>query len=59
MLKVAEMFTLHQVNLILISFDPSERERRVGEKFVAKIKQLSADLITPVEAFLLFDPDPE
>lgn len=57
--KVAERFTVHQVNLILIGFAPNNREKQMGQKLVTCIKQLSADLITPVEAILLFDPEPE
>ena len=59
--RVAEMFVRHQVNLILISLTGGQRsqQRRVAEDFIAKIKELSSNLITPLDAILLIQPAAE
>ena len=56
---VAELFVKHQVNIVLLCFNPSRSEKRIAEQFVQRIKHLSADKIMPTEAFLLYDPTPE
>ena len=58
MAHVADLFISHQVNLVLICFEPSTRETIIAESFVERINQLSEDKIIPVEAFLLIDPTP-
>lgn len=55
----AELFIRHQVNLILICFDLNPKQRKVAEAFIARLKQLSADKVIPVEAFLLENKSPE
>ena len=49
----------HQINIILICFNPKPKEMRVAERFVNKIKELSADRVVSVEAFLRYDPTAE
>ena len=53
------MFAKNQVNIVLICFNPRPGEIKSAENFVRRIKQLSADSMIPVEAFLLFDPSAE
>ena len=55
---MAELFVKHQVNIILICFNPQRNDIKTAEAFVKRIKQLSVDRIMPTEAFLLFDPTP-
>ena len=56
--NVAELFVKHQVNVILICFNPRPIEIRAAEHFLKRIKQLGSDKIMPVEGYLLFDPSP-
>ena len=56
---VAELFVKYQVNIILICFDPSNKEKKAVDAFVQRINILSADKIMPIEAYPLFDPTPE
>ena len=57
--NVAELFVKHQVNVILICFNPRPNEIRVAENFIHRIKRLGSDKIMPVEGYLLFDPSPD
>ena len=55
---VAEIFVRHQVNLLLICFNPTPPEMQIADRFIARIKELSADKVVPIEAFLRYDPSP-
>ena len=57
--KVTNLCIKHQVNVILICFEPSAREIKLAKAFVAQIKRLSENLITPVTAYFLADPTPK
>ena len=46
------------MNLILICFEPSRHELAVANRFIEEIKELSADSIIPLEAFLEVNPSP-
>ena len=55
---MADLFVKYQVNIIFIIFDIKRQELVTIEKFIKRIKQLSADKIIPIEAYLCIDPKP-
>ena len=56
--SIAEQFVIHQVNIVLICFKPTQIESKSAENFLMQIKILSQDSIVPIDAHLLVDPTP-
>ena len=53
--RLAETFVKHQINIVLVCFNPNRLEMKIVERFVGTIKTLSADKVVPVEAFPCYD----